>query len=272
MHIRRPTSSASLLLSTRPNFHILPIHRLISISTPEPSTFHSPKDPFGLPRPTPPSPYAAMSNTPSGTTQHILCVREKGAGFRCLKHLDRFFDGVEGQLWNHYKTVLRLRQSSWLPQRLVEPGVRDSPPADRFLLTLKTDTEVKDGVYHAFEEDIHINRSVAEDIIQHPDDIKSWEHHHPFLSSLVDRFNLSNGGLKPIGALTSIRTRLAFDGDFLDLDEIRYPFGTEWAIEIETRDPKRAEEAMKGILESARIPFAKSKRSRFENLREGTVA
>ncbi|KAJ3191308.1 hypothetical protein HDU67_005901, partial [Dinochytrium kinnereticum] len=57
--------------------------------------------------------------------EKILEAREKGAGFRCFKHFDRFFDGEEGQMWRDHRTVLRLRQSSWMPERHVEPDAKD---------------------------------------------------------------------------------------------------------------------------------------------------
>ncbi|KAJ3101637.1 hypothetical protein HDU97_001250 [Phlyctochytrium planicorne] len=178
--------------------------------------------------------------------EQALERREMGAGFRCFKYFDRFFDGNERQFWNHNKSTLRLRQTTWLPSRHTEHDQQSSPrPAANYVVTIKTSGSVQDGIYRAFEEDIEIDTRLAEAIIHNPQNPQLWCHQHPFLASLVDRYNLK-GGLKPLASLTSVRTRFGFDGGFVDLDEISYPFGKEYAIEVETRDLKRAELLLMG--------------------------
>ncbi|KAJ3104227.1 hypothetical protein HDU96_008993 [Phlyctochytrium bullatum] len=246
-------------------------------------------DPFGLPRPPmTQAPFLTMSDTNNGAfrrkeselkmrllsrqdfnrAEAVLEKREKGAGFRCIKHVDRFFDGIEGQIWAKDSTALRLRETSWLPDRQSALGHATKVS---YVLTLKTDSEVTDGIYSAFEEDIGIDATLAQAIIANPADVNAWRHKNSVLSGILDKYELSSG-LQQIGTLTSVRTRFSFDGGFVDLDEIQYPFGTEWAVNVESADPRHAEGLMKSVLGTEGIISTRSQRSRFHNLKAGSIA
>ncbi|KAJ3114956.1 hypothetical protein HDU96_001397 [Phlyctochytrium bullatum] len=288
------TSASKLPHNSTTNTTILgsrPLRLLLFTQQPQQRTVVSATDPFGLPRPaTAATPYLAMTAS-NGTTQRkqtkimlrvptqhdfhllesLLARREKGAGYRCVINVDRFYDGPDSPLWRTRHALLRVRRSCWRPDRHSVPDLRDGPtPDDAWVVTLKTESGVRDGVYEAVEEDVAVDAELGEAIVEKPGDVNLWRRNSA-LSAMVDHYGLGSG-LRLVGELASVRTRFSFDGGFVSMDEIAYPFGTEWGAEIESVDLKHAESLIMGILKTEGIPYEKRTRSRFENLLAGSMA
>ncbi|KAJ3166809.1 hypothetical protein HK101_011860 [Irineochytrium annulatum] len=88
---------------------------------------------------------------------------------------------------------------------------------------------------------------------------------------LAGRYGLQPDGLQVIGSYTTVRSHFGLMGDMVELDETVFPFGKAWEIEIETSDPKGAEERVKALLDSNGIPFSHSQRNKFANMRARSI-
>ena len=160
---------------------------------------------------------------------------------------NHFFDGAQKEL-SSQKVVLR---------------VRFYGGDQKAVITVKGKQVLKDGIGRAPEEEEEVDPAVAREFIRDSSALLTYDK-SPLMQKLKDEFKFAKG-LSYLGGFSNKRLVYDWREYTLEVDQTSYPWGSMFEIECETDKPEALKESLEALLAEHNIPFADSKRSKFQN-------
>ncbi|MNE86071.1 CYTH domain protein [compost metagenome] len=75
-----------------------------------------------------------------------------------------------------------------------------------------------------------------------------------------------------LGGFKNLRKKYDWEGYVLEFDQVTYPFGMNYEIEVETADAAILKPKLTQLLDTLNIQYQDSKRSKFANFFSGSIA
>ncbi|KAH6561286.1 hypothetical protein BASA50_000567 [Batrachochytrium salamandrivorans] len=173
-----------------------------------------------------------------------------------------FLDGPARDFENLRRTF-RLRRN-----RRCDPVTNAATP--KSVVTLKGKGCIKDGVAVNEELEEPIDDDLLNRLVENPLILPQVASGHPLLQVIMENHPEATA-LQVVGSFKTQRTMFRWEHLLLEIDETTYPFGTAYEIEVETEDPQHAKDLLLPLLTSKGISYVYSKRSKFANMKFGSI-
>ena len=174
---------------------------------------------------------------------------------------------------NYFLDSNKVLESKRMTFRLRKTNKTDAATLSKSIsstLTMKGKGTFVDGISRREELECPIDDAILSSILDNPPSFVNHMSTYPILSAIRDE--MKDPSLTTIsGSFSNIRHKFAWQGYILEVDETKYAFGDAFEIELETEEPVAAKLALENILKQNSIPFTDSKRSKFANLKHGSV-
>lgn len=152
--------------------------------------------------------------------------------------------------------------------------VRDINNGEKYILTWKGKATLADGISKVREEETELTKEIGQEILRDPSRIAKYSGEYPLIKhifSVIGAAATPETAWKVVGEFKTLRLKIPWTSETVELDETTYPFGTGWEIEIETTNPEQVKKQMESLLNENGIAFTESKRNKFLNLINGTI-
>nr|KAJ3420944.1 hypothetical protein HK105_004884 [Polyrhizophydium stewartii] len=138
------------------------------------------------------------------------------------------------------------------------------------VVTLKGKGGVRNGVSVNEELEEPIDDKLLDLIVHNPSVLPSVAGTHPLLAKVMEEHPQASQ-LEVTGSFKNERNIFEWSGLKLEIDETQYSFGSAYEIEVEHDDPQRAKDLLLPLLRSNGIDFTNSQRTKFANMKFGSV-
>ncbi|EPS58113.1 hypothetical protein M569_16702 [Genlisea aurea] len=163
--------------------------------------------------------------------------------FRTATHHQRnaFFDGSKSEL-SSQRAILRLR-------------FHEQPGNPKCFVCLKAKSVIANGISRVEEDEEEFDSSVPDD----PRRLTAVDSR--VLRRVKDEFGVAE--FVALGGFRNVRDVYEWKGLKLEVDEVKYDFGTMYEVECESSEPETAKEMIQVLLKENQIEYADSSSSKF---------
>ncbi|EGF79855.1 hypothetical protein BATDEDRAFT_89034 [Batrachochytrium dendrobatidis JAM81] len=173
-----------------------------------------------------------------------------------------FLDGPSRDFEKIRRTFRLRRNQRWDP-------VSDTK-TPKSVVTLKGKGRINSGVSINEELEEPIQDELLDQLVENPSMFPQLAHKHKLFQVVFDEHPEATA-LQVIGSFKTLRTMFEWKNLKLEIDETTYAFGTAFEIEVETEDFQRAKDLLLPFLTSKGIAYGYSQRSKFANMKFGSI-
>ncbi|KAJ3301106.1 hypothetical protein HDV03_001336 [Kappamyces sp. JEL0829] len=198
--------------------------------------------------------------------QALLATLENCQRIRVDKQENFFLDSVNGEL-EAKRVNFRLRH--------VESALADRNTQESFI-TIKglgdQGGHITDGISRIKELEEAIPNQVFAALTASPNLVKDPQYASiELIGVLLAQLSKPLADIIVSAQFSNTRTVYEWQGLELEVDETKYAFGTAYEIEIESTEPEQAKKLVEELLTAHGIAYGFSKRSKFGNLKAGSI-
>ncbi|KAI8901821.1 CYTH-like domain-containing protein [Globomyces pollinis-pini] len=174
-----------------------------------------------------------------------------------------FFDNTLHELENQ-RTTFRLRR--------VFSTSESNEIIKKLVMTMKgkhKKGKLENGIARVGELEQVIENADFDLMITNPTSIPSFQSKYHVIPELLDE--LSNQDISLTHKFENKRTIFKWKELKIEIDETQYTFGTAYEVEVEHHNPEKTKILLETFLRENDIPFSYSTRSKFGNMKAGSV-
>jgi len=166
-----------------------------------------------------------------------------------------FFDGSKQEITKP-RSMIRLR------------FFKDAQGNEKCVLTHKGKANISQGISSVEEQEESVDANDARAAVKDPSLMKQWK--GELMDMIRDTYKIEE--YVCLGGFKNLRKKYDWEGYVLEFDQVTYPFGMNYEIEVETADAAILKPKLTQLLDSLNIQYQDSKRSKFANFFSGSIA